>query len=268
MIINGLICALASIICNGVDRLFSWQTIQRPIVTSAITGLMLGDLTTGVIMGASLEAIFMGISAIGGSVPSDATSASIIAVAMTILTGADVETGLALAAPIGAIMAAVSELYKPILAAMAPYWERLAASGNVGKMKVQMILCGIFIDKLPQTVIMFLAVAFGVEGLEAVINQLPAWVLSGFSAASGMMTGVGFAILATMIWSKDIAGFFFVGFVLAKYLNLSTLPIAILLAVVAVMYFLNDKKILDMKNSLIASGVDNTNQDDQEDFFA
>ncbi len=269
MIINGLLCALASILVNGVDRVLAWQTFTRPIVTAPITGLLLGDLTTGIIMGASLEAIFMGISAIGGSIPADATAASIVAVAMTILTGADVETGLALAMPIGTIMATVNELWKPVLCSFAPYWEHLAEEGKVSTLRWQSIFCGIFLDKLPAHLIMFIAVAFGIEGLESVINTLPAWVMSGFSAASGMMTAVGFAILGSMIWSGEVGGFFFVGFVLAKFLNMGTLPIAIILAVVAVMYFLNDKKILDAKNEAMAAAGSSsgTSGNDSEDFF-
>ena len=104
MIQSGLICALVWILMQGTDRLLGWQTLQRPIVTATVTGFLLGDIRTGMIMAASLEAIFMGISAIGGSIPSDACASSIIAVAYTILTGADVETGLALAMPIGTLM--------------------------------------------------------------------------------------------------------------------------------------------------------------------
>ena len=72
----------------------------------------------------------MGISAIGGSIPSDACASSIIAVAYTILTGADVETGLALAMPIGTLMGSANEMWKPVLAALAPYWEKMAGSGK------------------------------------------------------------------------------------------------------------------------------------------
>lgn len=266
MIQSGLIVALAWLIINGVDRVLAWQTFARPIVTATITGLLLGDMRTGIIMGASLEAIFMGISAIGGSVPADACAASIISVAMTVLTGCDIETGLALAMPIGTLMSTVNEMYKPVLASFAPYWENLAASGNMKSFRLQIILCGIFIDRLPQAIILFISVAFGVEGLQSVIEGLPAWVMTGLSAASGMMTGVGFAILTSMIWSKEVGGFFFVGFVMAKYMNLGTLPIAIVLGVVAMMYFYNDKKILDSKNAAVAAGP-TANSNDEEDFF-
>lgn len=262
MIQGGLIAAFVWVLVQGMDRLLSWQTLQRPIITATITGLLLGDLQTGILMGASLEAIFMGISAIGGAIPSDACAGSILAVAMTILTGCDVETGLALAMPIGTILATVNELWKTVLASFAPFWEKLAESGQDRKFVNMVMLFGIVVDRLPQTVILFVSVAFGVEGLARTIEYLPSWIMSGFGAASGMMTAVGFAILTSMIWSKEIGGYFFVGFVLAKYLGLDMLPIAIIMSVVAAAYFFNDKKILEMQKAVDGSVIA-----EEEDFF-
>ena len=250
MVQSGLICAFVWILVQGLDRLMSWQTLQRPIVTATLTGLLLGDLHTGLIMAASLEAIFMGISAIGGSIPADACSSSIIAVAYTILTGADVETGLALSMPIGTLMGAANEMWKPFLAALAPHWERMAESGNAKSFRAQIIGCGLFIDRLPQTLILFAAIAFGVQGLEQVMSSLPSFIMSGLSAASSMMTGIGFAILISMIWNKEIGWFFFIGYVLQKYMSLPTVAIAIIAGVMAFTYFCTEKKINDLKHSI------------------
>lgn len=90
------ICLAYYIIAILDPYIMSWQCLNRPIVVAPLAGLILGDFKTGIIMGASLESIFMGISAIGGSIPADATTSSIIAVAYTILTGADIEAGLAI----------------------------------------------------------------------------------------------------------------------------------------------------------------------------
>ena len=247
MVQSGLLCALVWLIVQGVDRLLSWQTFQRPIVTATLTGLLLGDIRTGMVMAASLEAIFMGISAIGGSIPADACASSIIAVAYTILTGADVETGLALAMPIGTLMGSANEMWKPALAALAPYWERLAGSGRVKAFRTQVIGCGLFLDRLPQTIIMFAAIAFGVQGLEHVMNGMPAFIMSGLSAASSMMTGIGFAILISMIWNREIGWFFFIGYVFQKYMQLPTVAIAIIAGVMAFTYFCMEKKLNDIK---------------------
>ncbi|MCH1942649.1 PTS mannose/fructose/sorbose/N-acetylgalactosamine transporter subunit IIC [Holdemania massiliensis] len=264
MIQNALIVVLAYFLVEGIDILFGWKTFQRPIVAATVTGIVLGDVRTGVIMGASLEGIFMGISQIGGSVPSDASSASVIAVAMTVLAGTGVETGLALAMPIGTVMSTIKEMYKPVQASLAPYWERLAHSGNISRFRLQVLLCGLIFDRLPQYLILFFSIAFGVESLQTMIAALPIWAMNGLSAASGMMTGIGFAILTSMIWDKEVGGFFFVGFVMAKYLNLGTLPIAIIMTVVAIMHFFNDKKLVDLKK-LVSNepGKEKTG----EDFF-
>lgn len=39
--------------------------LDRPIVTGPIVGLILGDVHTGIVMGASLELVMMGIVGIG-----------------------------------------------------------------------------------------------------------------------------------------------------------------------------------------------------------
>ena len=127
MVTAALQICLAYYIVSLLDpSLLSWQCINRPIVVAPIAGLVLGDLHTGIIMGAALESIFMGISAIGGSIPADATTSSIIAVAYTVLTGASIEEGLAIAMPIGTVMASLNGMLTPIWDAIAAYWDKLA----------------------------------------------------------------------------------------------------------------------------------------------
>ena len=87
------ICLVYYIVSLLDPYILSWQCINRPIVVAPLAGLVLGDFHTGIVMGAALESIFMGISAIGGSIPADATTASIIAVAYTILTGSTYRNG-------------------------------------------------------------------------------------------------------------------------------------------------------------------------------
>jgi len=219
-----------------------WGVFQRPIVAGTLTGLLLGDLKTGVIMATTIEGIYMGVSNIGASAPSEPCSATIISVAFTILTGADITAGIALAVPIGTLMQQVSNMWMPILGTLAPYWENLAASGNTRKYKLQVLLFDAFLGRFPTYVIMFLSVAFGIEGLQALYAKFPDWLLRGLTATSQMMAAVGFANLTRIIWSNDIGGFFFVGYILAKYLKLDTLPIAVLLTVVAIYVFYSDKK--------------------------
>ena len=252
----GIICAILYLVINCLDPyMLSWQCLNRPLVVGPLTGLLLGDLHTGIVMGASLEAIFMGISAVGGSVPSDCLSGTIIPVAYAILVGGEgsVETGLALALTIGTIMSSFSAMLTPVWAALASYWEKLAQECNPKKFKLQALLVN---------------VTYGVAGLQNALAALPAWVLTGLGAAGGMMTAVGFGILLSMIWNKEICVFYFVGFILCKSVGLSSLGIAVIGAAIALTLFFIDKRMLDMKKSIVAEGPTETNEvNDEEDFF-
>lgn len=234
----GIICAILYLVINFLDPyMLSWACLNRPLVVAPLTGLLLGDFHTGIVMGASLEAIFMGISAVGGSVPSDNLSGTIIPVAYAILVGGEssVETGLALALTIGTIMSSFSAMLTPVWAALAPYWEKLAQECNPKKFKAQALLVNV-VSTLPGSIVIFVAVAYGVAGLQNALAALPAWVLTGLGAAGGMMTAVGFGILLSMIWNKEICVFYFVGFILCKSLNLSSLGIAVIGNIVSIVF--------------------------------
>jgi len=250
-------------------RFLSWQCLNRPIVTAPLAGLVLGDFRTGIIMGASLESIFMGISAIGGTTPADATTASIIAVAYTVLTGggstADIETGLAIALPIGTMMSSFNSLLSPFFSSLAPYWENLALKDNMKNFMIQNILFTVFITPLAQMIVLFVAVSYGIEGLNAVLTSLPSWVIVGLGASSTMMLAVGFAILTSMIWSADVAIYFFVGYALTAYVGLGSVPIAIFGAAIAVSLFMGEKRLIDLKNSMGSGSGEKSKT--EEDFF-
>lgn len=67
----------------------------RPIVVCPLLGLILGDLQTGLALGASIEALFMGSVSIGAYIPPDATSAGVLCAAYVILHGLDTEVAVA-----------------------------------------------------------------------------------------------------------------------------------------------------------------------------
>lgn len=71
---TGLIPAL---LC-GLDRVACGQfMISRPIVAGPMTGLFLGDLHAGLLIGACLELLWMGILPMGATIPPDDTQATV-----------------------------------------------------------------------------------------------------------------------------------------------------------------------------------------------
>lgn len=267
MVQGAWLCVLAYFLTNTACWLTGLDAWHRPLIVAPLTGLLLGDFHTGVIMGASLESIFMGISAIGGSVPADVNMGGVIAVAYTILTGDDVETGLALAMPIGTLASSLGSIFTPLYASTAPYWEKLAGSGDMKKYQAQNIAFTVIFYNLTACLTIFLCVAYGTTALENFLNSVPAWITRGLGAASCLMIGVGYAILLSMVWDKSIAYFFIVGYVLKVYANFPTLGIALVAAVIAIIYYTIAGRLSGKEQAAPAAGPDTAGNGNQEGFF-
>ena len=81
MIGLALMAWLTVLICYGGNWLLGQCMIERPLVVGLVAGLLMGDVKTGVIIGASLEAIFMGAVNIGGAISAEPVTATALAVA-------------------------------------------------------------------------------------------------------------------------------------------------------------------------------------------
>ena len=69
----------------AADTTAAWQVmICRPIVSGPLTGLVLGDLHTGLLMGAIMELMWAGIVPAGASLFPDSNVAAVVATATTI----------------------------------------------------------------------------------------------------------------------------------------------------------------------------------------
>ena len=85
--LNAFLVALAVFICVGGAELIGFTMLNRPIVIGPLVGLFLGDLHTGVIIGASLEAVFMGVVNIGGASAAEPGIATAVGTAFAIMLG-------------------------------------------------------------------------------------------------------------------------------------------------------------------------------------
>ena len=98
--LNAFLVALAVFICVGGAELVGFTMLNRPIVIGPLVGLFLGDLHTGVIIGASLEAVFMGVVNIGGASAAEPGIATAVGTAFAIMLGKGSEVALTLATSI------------------------------------------------------------------------------------------------------------------------------------------------------------------------
>lgn len=95
-IMVGLVMAIAW----TLEKMGGTSMVMRPLVVAPMVGLVLGDLPTGLVVGASLELVFMGAMQIGAAVPPDVIVGAGLGTAFAIISGKGTETALALALPI------------------------------------------------------------------------------------------------------------------------------------------------------------------------
>lgn len=101
---------------------------------------------------------------------------------------------------------------------------------------------------------MIIVLAFGQQAVEAINAFMPQWFTDGLSIAAGVLPVTGFAILLTFMPVNKFYAFLIAGYVLAAYLNLSVLPIALLGAVVAIEYFRNKSEAAPVAAATVNGG--------------
>lgn len=265
MIFNALLVAITYYLINLLKSV-GISHINRPIVVGPIIGLVLGDLHTGIIVGATLESIFLGVIAVGGSAPAEPTIATVIGAAIVILTKANISAVTAMAVPVAMLgMIFLQFTGGVILPLFVPKVDAYAEKGDASAVrKLHWIMT--FIQGALQAVTVFLAIWLGSNSIQMILNKIPATVTHGLAAGAGILPAVGFALLLNMLYNKKVFPFFILGFVLVVYLNLPSLAIAILAVIYAVINFNNSQ---DNHKSAVLNGADagSVNVNSEEDFF-
>lgn len=208
--------------------------LSRPIVTGLFTGIVLGDVSTGIIMGATLELAFIGSFSVGASIPPDVVTGGILGTAFAITAGAGTETALLLGLPIATLTLILKNVYLGLLIPMMNQKADLyAADGNYKGVERMHLLAGFGLS-LMLALVVTISFMVGSNTISKLLDMILAFVQNGLSVATGLIPALGFAMLARLLINKQVAPYFFLGFALAAYLELPVTGIAIFGAITAV----------------------------------
>jgi len=206
--------------------------LSRPLVLAPLVGLVLGDMKQGIMIGATLELIFMGNIKVGAAIPPDVITGGVMGTAFAIISGKGAAIALALAVPISILAEMViSGLFvmRPMLNAR---FNRYAQEANYKKIERLHIASGLS-KPLLMGLISFLALQLGTDIMKSFLDTIPAWVQSGLQVAGNMLPAVGFALLMNLMFNRKVAAYFFLGFILASYLKLPMIAVGGLGVIIA-----------------------------------
>ena len=223
--------------------LFGRAQTYRPIVMCAATGLVMGDLSAGVIIGAQMELAFIGVQEIGLSTPQDMVSASIVGTSIALQAGSNYATAITFGLPISMVVLFVQNLvYVTLSPLFVQKCEKIAARGKTKLFSRFTFWGGTLLHFGPSIVLVTLTFILGNHFARDIVGMIPKYIQDGLIVASDILPAFGFAMLLEVIMKKDVFPFFFVGFLIAAYLKVPIMGIAFFGAViVAIMYYRDQK---------------------------
>lgn len=243
-LIIGVLSYLGSLSCPWALGLTGgWYTLSRPLVSGLLIGLILGDVTTGILVGVAVQVVFIALVTPGGQMPQDLNAAAYIGVTLGILTvtsGGTVEAAVAIATAIGA----VGTIFHNFMQFTNTFFNQRAYSaierGDFKGLSLNHWILPQLTQALYRIVPTFVVLYFGQSYATQLIEMFPVdgGVMRTLTALGGMLPAVGVAILVKQVTKKDIEIVrFLFGFVLVAAIGLNMISLAIIGAFFAYNHF-------------------------------
>ncbi len=234
--------AIGSIVGNTIG----WYTLGRPLVASLIVGIIMGDVQTAVLVGISLQIMYMGNVTPGGAVAWDLSYATYIGVtgALVFGKGLDIAQVIGLAVVFAGIGGLVGQIMWNISYALNlplnVVAHKYAEAGETKKMFIPNLVLGQLIGFscrfIPAVILLTSMTAASAQGDFA--SLIPGWVTTALGIFGGMMAALGMGIILSFLFKKKYhIVIFLIGFILITYFNLSTMAVAVVAIIAAVLYY-------------------------------
>lgn len=204
-----------------LDELTIVTSAGSPVFAGFISGLIMGDVTTGLVIGGSLQLMVLGVGTFGGASRIDATSGAVLATAFSVAQGIDPEVAVAtIAVPVAALL-----VYTDILGRFSTTYFAHRIDKHVDNFNYKGIERDYLLGALPwalsRALPVFIALAFGSSAVEALVNGVTSvqWLANGLKLAGMMLPGLGFAILLHYLPVKRNLHYLGMGFAITAMLT-------------------------------------------------
>lgn len=273
--IFGLCACLSSMPGMGGTTVGNY-TLGRPLVAGLIVGLVMGDIRTGILIGAAIQLVYIALVTPGGTVSADVRAVSYIGIPLSVLAvqaqGLDPASAEAagLAASLGAAVGTLGTVLFYGTATVNLIWQGMGwkwlEKGDLKKLYlvdmglpwIGHILCS-FIPT-------FVITMGGASMVDLMKTYLPmdGVAMKTLFTVGSLLPTVGIAILLKQVISKptDFLTFFF-GFILAAVMGVNLIAAALIGGFFAVINYKLESIKIDIQNgaAALASGDDEEEED-------
>ncbi len=205
----------------GMASVVDEAQFHRPLVACTLTGLVLGDMTTGIILGGTLEMMALGWMNVGAAMAPDAALASVVSTILVIIGHQSIGAGIALAVPLAAAGQVLTIFVRTITVFFQHLADKFAMEGNTFGIEMchvgGLLLQGIRVA-VPAALVAMIA---GTDTVNSMLNSIPEVITRGLQVSGGFIVVVGYAMVINMMNAKALMPYFFLGFLLAVFTDIN-----------------------------------------------
>lgn len=228
-----------------------------PVIVGTITGIIMGDLPTALTIAGTFQLMMLGVAALGGASAPNYGLATIVGIFIAVRTGTGIKSAIAVGLPVGLLAIQLEVVARIIVNFLAHKMLGDVKNHNFKEMRREAWF-GPALFSLQTALPTILIVFFGSDVVKFILHVIPTWVTDGLTVAGGMLPVVGVGMLLRYMPVKKFLPFIIAGFVLAAYLKVDVLGIALIGFAAAYWYFNNESKKVANASAAqnIASGED------------
>lgn len=260
-VIQITLLTILATLCGLDAYMFAGFQLSKPIIAGFFAGIIMGDMKTGLVVGATLQLMVLGIGTFGGASIPDFASGAIIGTALGVVSGKGIEFAIGISVPVGLLLVQLDILARFISIYFTHRADKHVERGEYNKMSIDAWLTLIPYG-LSRAIPVGLSLAFGNSVVKVVLEYAPDWLMGGLKLAGAVLPVVGIAILLHYLPVKKFAPYLIGGYFLAAYLKIPMMGIAIVGLIAAMIYYNNiSNKVTQPAN---ASGDFDEDEDEEE----
>ena len=158
------------------------------VIVGMISGLIMGDMNTGLVIGGTFQLMSLGVAALGGASAPNYGLATIIGTFIAVRTGTGTDAALAVGLPVGLLAIQLEVVVRIVNNFVAHKMQNDNNAGKWGRMNREAWL-GPAICSLQTVIPTIIVVCFGANVVNFILKFIPEWVTNGLSIAAGMPSG-------------------------------------------------------------------------------
>ena len=248
-IILGLFACLASMPGLGGTSIGNY-TLGRPLIGGLVCGIVLGDVTTGILVGCAMQVVYIALVTPGGTVSADVRAVSYIGIPLAMVAlnsyglSAESSEGAALATSFGTMVGTLGTVLFYGTATINLVWQHVGWKAVENRQYKKLYLVDMGLPWISHLICSFIPTMImcklGANVVDVIKTTLPmdGIAMKTLFTVGALLPCVGIAILLKQI-VKNVADFipFLFGFVLAASMGINLVSATVVAGMFAILIY-------------------------------